>query len=153
MQCLRKIRPFVVGILKRKTPRDGLQGILWQLGFHVFQRHRAVEPQQRRRAAERRHRDRIVEHVVQPAQLFRLWRDVQAGPDQTQVVAFAWPEHHAVLTQLHRLLVAIRGEMAHRQHVHGRLLNATKSQMTASDSLSSHLTMIWPNTRWLTRDG
>jgi hypothetical protein len=39
-------------------------------------------------------------------------------------MTLAWAEHHPMLTQLYRLGVAIRREMTHRKHAHGKPLNA-----------------------------
>jgi hypothetical protein len=39
-----------------------------------------------------------------------------------------------MLAQFDRLLIAIRREMAHRQHAHGKLLSAIYLRVTAGDS-------------------
>src|SRR5687767_441071 len=55
---------------------------------------------------------------MQPAQMDGLRRDHQAAPDQPQVVALPWTEHHAVLAETDGLAVPVDGGVADGQERH-----------------------------------
>ena len=84
----------------------------------MLQRHRAFEAQFGRGSLKSGDGDGVIERIVQPAQVARLRRDDQLGPDQPQVVAFARPEHHAMFAQADGLTVAVDGGVAHREKRH-----------------------------------
>jgi hypothetical protein len=124
VQRLRAVGPFIARVVEWKGPCGSLQRIVGQPRFDMLQGDHAVESKPSRRAIEIRDRDGVVEHIMQPVQIRRLRRDVQARPDEAEIMAFARAEHHPMLTQFHRLRIVIRREVTHRQHARGKLLNA-----------------------------
>jgi hypothetical protein len=75
---------------------------------------------------------------MQPAQGCWLGGDIEACSGEAEIVTFARAEHHPMLSQLHRLRIAIRCEMTHGQHAHGKLLNAIMS-----DSPRISMAIVW----------
>src|SRR6516164_1567044 len=81
---------------------------------------RAVDTQQVAAAGEPGKRDAIAEHIMEPAQFRRLWRDDKLLLDQLLVVAVARPQHHPMLAEGNRLLVPVGRDMANGQEMHRR---------------------------------
>ena len=84
----------------------------------MLQRHVAFEAQLGGGAFKSRDRDRVIERIVQPAQMRRLRRDRQLGADQAQIVALARTEHHAMFAETDWFTIAINGGVAHREKRH-----------------------------------
>ena len=59
------------------------------------------------------YRNRIIERVVQPAQMGGPRKYLQVGADEAQIVAFARTKHHAVLAQPNWLTIAVNGCVVH----------------------------------------
>ena len=114
-----QIRALVIRVRERKVPSRGLEHVVGSRGLDVLERHRAVESQLRCLGIKAGDRDRVVEHIVQPAQFQRLRPDVELRVQQPQIVAGARAKHHAVLTEPHRLRVRVGGDVPDGQEPHG----------------------------------
>ena len=93
-----------------------------RVGRRVVEANETLEAQLRCPAGKAGNRHAIAEHVVHPADIGRFRRDREAGVEQLLVIAVARPQHHAVLTEGNRLLVAVGGDVpngddAHRLHI------------------------------------
>src|SRR5262249_2797196 len=66
-----------------------------------------------------RHGDRVAEHVVQPADAGAR-ADLQAGLEQTHVVAVARAEHETVVAEGDGSGIPVRGRVANGDERHGR---------------------------------
>ena len=70
------------------------------------------------RPREPRDRDAIAEHVVHPAQSTGSGVIDEPRFDQPLVIAVARAQHHAVLAERHRLLVAVGRDVADGEKLH-----------------------------------
>src|ERR1035441_441729 len=84
----------------------------------MFKRHGAFEVEFGCGPLKRGDGDRIIERIMQPAQMSGLRRDDQVGPDQPQVVTFARAEQHAMFAEADGLTVTVDGGVAHCQKGH-----------------------------------
>jgi hypothetical protein len=107
-------------IAEREARRVRLELDRLQRRGKVLGAETGLEHQLRARLREADQRDRIAEHVVQPAHRARRRLDRQRGVDQPQVVAVARPGHQAVLAELHRVAIAVGGPVPDVEDGHGR---------------------------------
>src|ERR1700681_4656385 len=84
----------------------------------MFKRHGALEAKFGRCPLKSGDGDRVIEGIVQPAQMSGLRRDDQVGLDQPQVVTLARAEHHAMFAEADGLTVAVDSGVAHREKRH-----------------------------------
>src|ERR1700688_4207001 len=84
----------------------------------MFKRHGAFEAEFGCGPLKSGDGDRIIERIVQPAQMSGLRRDDQVGPDQPQVVTLTRAEHHAMFAEADRLTVTVDGGVAHCKKGH-----------------------------------
>src|SRR4030095_10784719 len=84
----------------------------------MLQRHDAFETKLRRCPLESGDSHRIIERIVQPAQMNGMRFDCQMGLDQSQVMTLAGAEHHAVLAQPDRVGVTVDGAVPHCDNRH-----------------------------------
>jgi hypothetical protein len=84
----------------------------------MFQRHSAFKAKLRRGSFESGNRDGVIEGIVQPSQMGGLRGDDQFSSNQSQIVAGARTEHHAVFAERDRFAVPVDGGMLHREKAH-----------------------------------
>ena len=96
----------------------------------MLQRHGAFEAQFGRGPLKSGNGDRVIERVVQPAQLSGLRRDEQIGSDQPQVVTLARAEHHAMFAQADGLPVTVNGGVVNREKRHQSAVPGISSVQT-----------------------
>ena len=117
-QGTHEIREVLIGIAERIHPRIFLKRILRQGSLEMLQRHGAFETKLGGCPLKSGDGDRVIERIVQPAQMSGLRRDCQVRLDQPQVVTLARPEHHAVFAEPDRLTVTVDGGVAHSEKRH-----------------------------------
>src|SRR5271157_3105585 len=96
----------------------------------MLQRHGAFKTQFRRGPLKRGNGNRVIERVVQPAQLSGLRRDEQTGSDQPEVVTLARAEHHPMFPQADRLPVTINGGVVNCEERHQSAVPGISSVQT-----------------------
>src|SRR3984885_6150841 len=118
-----QVRKLFLGIAEWITFRKLLQRVIGQRGFEMLQCDNAFKTQLRSsRAVERSDRHRVVEHVVEEANLSGRGGDFESSPEKTQIVTFPRTEHHAVLAQPYRFRVTISRSMSNGEEAHPLLL-------------------------------
>src|SRR5215469_11154110 len=84
----------------------------------MFEPDDALETQPRCPSGESPNRDAVAEDVVHPPDVGRFWRDHQLRLKQLLVVAVPRPQHHAVLAEEDRLLVAVGRDVPNSKDWH-----------------------------------
>ena len=62
--------------------------------------------------------DRVIEYVVEEAEMSGLGRDIQPRLEKPEVVTFPGPEHHAMLAQRYWFGVTISGGVSYGEEAH-----------------------------------
>ena len=89
--------------------------------------------------------DRVIERIVQPAQMRGLRRDLQVRPNQPQVVTFARAEQHAMFPEADGLTVTIDGGVAHCQKGHQSAVLRTSPSGISSVQTLKLSSVLGPN--------
>src|SRR5215469_5790442 len=108
----------------------------------MFEPDDALETQPRCPSGESRNRDAVAEDVVHSPDVGRFWRDHQLRVKQPLVVAVPRPQHHAVLAEEDRLLVAVGRDVPNSKDWHclpiaGSLPAAGASEMSPKKAIES----------------
>ena len=96
----------------------------------------ALDAQFGRGLGKRSDRNRIAEHVIDPAHR-RGRRDFQAGLDEPKVVTVARPQHEPMIAEPDRAAVTIDGRMTDIENGHARELRAGKPAGSKTGSATS----------------
>ena len=89
----------------------GVNRILVRRAVDMLDPRPAIDAQCRCPFVEAGNRDRIAEHIVQPAQLGRRGIDLQPALDQPLIMAFARPYHQPMLAKSDRLMETVGRHM------------------------------------------
>src|SRR6516162_8154697 len=113
-----QIRHFVGAVSKRVSLRILLDLEVEGISRRVVEANDTLDAQLLRSAGESGDRNTITEDVVHPADISRFRGNDELGIEQFLVVAVARPQHHAVLAERDRLLVAVDGDVANGDDLH-----------------------------------
>src|SRR5882724_1347554 len=106
-----EVRQVVIRVLEGVGVRILLERIVRQRDFDVLKGHHTVKTKFGSRAVEGRDGNGVVEYIVEPAQTSGAGLDIQPRFEESEVVTFSRPEHHAVLSQSDWLRVTIHREV------------------------------------------
>ena len=113
-----QIRHLVGTIGERAPRRIFLDRKIEGVGRRVIEANETLEAQLRCPAGKAGNRHAIAKHVVHPADIGRFRSDREPGVEQLLIVAVARPQHHAVLAEGNRLLVAVDGKVPNGDDAH-----------------------------------
>ena len=84
----------------------------------VIKGHAALKDKFPACAAEPGDADTVAKHVVNRSKVSGLWRDGELAGDNPLIIALAWPDHHAMFAERHRIAIAVACEMTNGEDGH-----------------------------------
>src|SRR5271169_6223660 len=113
-----QIGHFVGAVSERVSLRILLDLEVEGISRRVVETNYTLDAQLLRPSGEASDRNAITEDVVHPADIGGFRGDDELGVEQLLVVAVARPQHHAVLAERDRLLIAVDGDVANGDDLH-----------------------------------
>src|SRR5580704_8005493 len=138
-------------IFRRVGKRIGAGKILYvgcaKAGGRMVETNSADKAQLAGPVGKRSSRHVIAESVPRPGQLPRFWRDFEFRCNQLLIVVVAWTQHHPMLAECDRLMIAIGRNVpdAENRHCRPKIMDAPATSIAAA--ILSTTCMFWA-TAW-----